>query len=249
VKSSELPDQVDKLAAYAEEELKKQTPESAMNALVAVDKGLAIDPRSYDLNFRGAQAAAWLTEEFTEKHRRADVAKKGIDYATHAVEVDGGRVEGHYYLGINIGQEATTKTVGGYPLVPKVIKQAEAAVKIDERYDHAGPLRLLGSVYAKAPPWPASVGDVDEGLKYLSRAVQLAGDDPQNHLLYADALLSDGQLDKAENEYKKVLEVQPGTEWGHRLPTWRKEAQDGIDRIARKRGAQGRNNSGGGSFP
>jgi hypothetical protein len=240
VKDHQLPNDVDKLVAYVDEETRKQTATAQENALVAVDKGLGpgMNPgaRKYDLLWRGARACAWLTEEYTQKPRRAEYAKRGVEYAKGALAIDAGRVEAQYYLGINIGQLATTKTIGGYTLVPQVVKAAEAAMKADEKFDHAGPLRLLGSVYAKAPPWPASVGDVEEGLTHLQRAVQLAREYPQNHLLYADALLSDDKLDQAEREYCQVLTAPPVELWAHRLGEWRRQAEDGIRKIDKKLG-------------
>ena len=126
VTPAELPEEVDKLTAYVDAEMERQSVSSAENALVAVDKGITLDARSYDLLWRGARACAWLTEEF-EKARRAEVARRGAEYARRALEIDASRAEAHYYLGINLGQLATTKTVGGHPLVPQVIKEAEAA--------------------------------------------------------------------------------------------------------------------------
>lgn len=235
VHPNDLPGDVAELVKFVDEEDKKQTAASEENSIVAVDKGLGKDPRSYDLLWRGSRACAWLTEEFTDKQRRASYAQKGIDLAKRAVEVDAKRVEGHYYLGINIGQSATTKTVGAYMMVPRVVKAGIAAMKIDEKFDHAGPSRLVGTVYAKAPPWPASIGDLDEGLQHLSHAVQLAPDYPQNHLHYGDALLSDGKLNEAEREYKLVLDAPMPPEWAHRAERWKHDAEVGLRRVAEKR--------------
>ena len=235
VKPHELPGDVGELIQFADEEEKKQTAASEENAILAVDKGLLKAPRSYELLWRGARACAWLTEEFTDKQRRASYAQKGIDLAKRAVEVDPKRVEGQYYLGINIGQSATTKTVGAYMMVPRVVKAGTAAMKIDEKYDHAGPSRLVGTVYAKAPPWPASIGDLDEGLQHLAHAVQLAPDYPQNHLHYGDALLSDNKLAEAEAEYKLVLAAPMQPAWAHRAERWKHDAEVGLKKIAEKR--------------
>ncbi|MEO6954603.1 MAG: tetratricopeptide repeat protein [Polyangia bacterium] len=235
VSVNDLPTEPDKVIKYADDEESKQTATSAENEVAAIDKGLLTSPNAYELLWRGARACAWLTEEFTDKERRGPWAQKGIDFAKRAVAANDKRVEGYYYLGINLGQSATTKTVGAYLMVPKVIKAGEAALKIDEKFDHAGPGRLLGNVYAKAPPWPASVGDVDDGIKYLKRAVEVAPDYPQNHLHYGDALLSDKQYDEAQKQYQLVLDSRIPLEWAHKAEAWRVEAQAGMKKIAEKR--------------
>ena len=235
LRPGDLPASVDELAKLAEEESRKETVPSEENVLVAVDRGLQLDGRAVELLWRGARACAWLTEEFGDKQRRASFAQKGVDYSRRAVEIDPKRVEAYYYLGINLGQSATTKTVGAYSMVPKVVKAGEAAMKLDERFDHAGPARLIGTVYAKAPPWPASIGDIDEGIKYLARAVELAPDYPQNHLHYGDALTVDNKLDEAEREYKLVLDAQVPAEWTHRAERWKRDAAIGMKKVAEKR--------------
>lgn len=235
VKPGDLPGTIDELVKYADEEGKKESAASQENVIVAIDKGLGKDPRSLELLWRGARACAWLTEEFTDKTRRASYAQKGVEYAKRAIEIAPKRVEPHYYLGINLGLSATTKTIGAYSMVPKVVKAGETAIELDQNYDHAGPQRLVGTVYAKAPPWPASLGDIDKGIEHLSKAIQLAPDYPQNHLHYADALAADNRLDEAEAEYKRVLDAQIPPEWAHRAERWKHEAERGLHKVAEKR--------------
>ena len=238
VQTGDLPSDPDKAIKYADDEEAKQTAQGEENEVLAVDKAIVGAPLNYELLWRGARACAWLTDEFTDKDRRGSWAQKGVDYAKRAVAADGKRVEGYYYLGINLGQSATTKTVGAYMMVPRVLKAAESALKIDEKFDHAGPGRLIGNVYAKAPPWPASVGDVEEGIKYLKRAVEVAPDYPQNHLHYGDALVSNKQFDEATKQYQMVLDAQVPPALAHRLEGWRVEAQAGMKKIAEKRGGK-----------
>ena len=59
-----------------------------------------------------------------------------------------------------------------------------------------------------------SVGDLDEGIKLLQQAVQLASDYPLNHLLYGEALLADNRRAEAEREFKQVLSAPPGATSG-----------------------------------
>jgi hypothetical protein len=235
VNAAELPGDVAGLIQYADEQMRKDSQSAVENGLVAMDKARAIDPKNYDVLWRGARAAAWLADDQEDKTNKQQLAQRGMEFAKAAVEVDPKRVEGQYYVGITIGLYATTKTLGARELVPQVVEAAKTALAIDEKLEHAGPLRLLGSVYAKAPPFPQSVGDVEEGLKYLARAVQLGRDFPQNHLLYGDALVIDQHYNEAEREYQLVLNAPRVPAWAHRLERWRKEAELGLKRIERKK--------------
>lgn len=237
VNDTDLPKDVPGLIAYADAECKKATVQSAQNAAKALRKALELDKSSYEALWRLARVYAWLGDEYDDDTRREEFAQKGIDASKQAVASPGAdaRVEGNYYLATTTGQYAYVKKVKAKDLVPQVLDAAKKAVAADEKFDNAGPLRLLGSLYAQAPEPPTSVGDHDEGIKLLSRAVQLAKDYPQNHLLLGDAYRINDNLDQAEAEYRKVLAARPSAEWGSRLGKWQQQAEDGLKRVANLR--------------
>jgi hypothetical protein len=234
VTDTDLPKDGPGLIAYADAQITKDDPQAIEGSLVAIDHELQLVPNDYEGLWRGARACAWLADEYTDSGTRGQFADRGVKYAKQAIAANPQRVEGQYYLGLTQGLLATTKTLGGRELVPEVVKAAKAAAAIDEKFDHAGPLRLLGSVYSKAPPWPASVGDTDEGVKYLNKAVTIAGDFPQNHLLFGDALVADGKLPLGKKEYGILLAAPPAVPYAHRIVRWRKAANDGLQKIERK---------------
>jgi hypothetical protein len=240
VKASELPEERDELLVYADEQMKHDSVEGAENSLVALEKAIGphavtVIGRDYDALWRAARACAWVAEEVTDKKTRDQFAYHGVQYAKAATALEPRRVEGHYYLGINTGLSATTKTISAYTMVPQIRDEAKAAQKADAGFDHAGPLRLLGGVYSKAPGWPASIGDNDEGLKYLSQAVKAAPDYPENHLLYGDALArEDDKLNEAAHEYKQVLDAPEVPEYKHRLERWKRDAAIAMQKLGRR---------------
>src|SRR5262249_50467512 len=137
-----------------------------------------------------------------------------------------------------VGQYAYVQKVKARDLVPQVLDAAKKAVAANEKYDHAGPLRLLGALYAQAPEPPTSVGDHEEGVKLLGKAVQTAGGYPQNHLLYGDALRENDNLDQAEREYRMVLAAPDAPAWALFLPKWKRAAEDGLKRVENRRRQQ-----------
>jgi Tetratricopeptide repeat len=227
VQASDLPTAVADLNHYIDEQHHAQTATAMENALVAADKALGIE-KNYETLWRAARACAWLTDE-----GRGGFAERGIRYARDAVALDAKRVEGQYWQGVNVGQLAQLKS--STKLVPEVVASAKLAAQADEKYDWAGPLRLLGATFARAPAPPTSVGDLEEGLKILHRAVELAPKHPLNRLFYCDALLRNKDFDAAERECQMVVQAQPAPDWAHRLPDWQKDAEKKIRAAQRLR--------------
>ena len=82
----------------------------------------------------------------------------------------------------------------------RIRQYGEVALAMDERYERAAPLRLLGRLHTMAPKIPFVTGWVDraKAVSYLRRAVAVAPDDPYNPLYLADALLQHQPEKKAE---------------------------------------------------
>jgi hypothetical protein len=239
VTDAELPKDLDGLIKYSDDQYKRNNQEGVSNAMKALTKALELDAKSFEALWRMARAYSWLVDlAASSTAQAADYAQKGMDYAQKAIAVDGARVEGQYYLGTTIGQYAYAEKVKGRPMVPQVLEAAKKAAAANEKYDHAGPVRLLGSLYAMAPEPPMSVGDHEEGLKILGKAVQMASGYPLNHLLYADGLLNSKDLDQAEREYRIVMNSPESPAWGPFLPKWKHLAEEGLKRVENLRRQQ-----------
>ena len=176
----------------------------------------------YEALWRRARACAWLAEDYADNKTRGQLAERGMEYAKRAVAREPNRIEGHYYLAQNALLSGSTKSWSWLTMIPQVRDEALAAAKIDEKYDHAGPLRLLGVLYATIPGWPASVGDPTLAIQYLQRALQIDPDYPENHLRMAQALKADEQ--QYSQESLKVQSAPSKPEYAHRLVRWQREA-------------------------
>jgi tetratricopeptide (TPR) repeat protein len=206
------------------------------NALVALDKAHALDPKSYEAAWKAARATAWLADElYNDKNKRAHFSGRGIEYAKSAIELSPKSVEGHYYSGINLGLQTTTRTIGAKFMVPSVRDAWKKAMQLDGAYDHGGPARALGTLYAKAPPWPASIGDPDKGVDLLQQAMKQQGAEyPLNNLLLGDALVAAEKPEEAKLQYRTVLGSRPTPEDAHFLPKWKTMAKKALDELERK---------------
>ena len=244
VTAKQLPDKVPELIKYADDTLVKwiATPDGpstdAENALMALDKAHTLDPKNFEAAWKAARVSTMLADDlYDDKTKRAHFSGRGVEYAKAAVELEPKRVEGHYYSGTNIGLSATTKIVGGKFDVPHVRDAEKKAMQIDATFDRGGPARVLGALYAQAPPWPASIGDPDKGVELLQQALKIGPDYVLNHLLYGDALTADEKYDEAKQQYQIVLGAQPTPETAHFLPKWKKLAKKGMDEADKKKAA------------
>src|SRR5688572_19142703 len=119
-------------------------------------------------------AAAFNWAELAQKDsQRAAIANQAIDVAREALKINPTNAAAHYWLAMNLGQLARTRTLGALPLVRQMETEFHAGRRMDEHVDYAGPDRSLGYLYRDAPGWPTSVGNKRKAREHLERAVQL----------------------------------------------------------------------------
>jgi tetratricopeptide (TPR) repeat protein len=235
VRAEDLPADPNQLAAMRDELYRKGDPVSLENALVVADRALALQPNDYAAAWQGARAAFRLADMAEhDKGRRAYFGRRAADYGAHAAAVRPNAVEGPYYQALGLGYVASTKTLGALEIVPEIAKAARTAIQLDEKYDHCGPQRLLGALLLKAPGWPTSIGDPDEAMDRLSRAVQLCGDYPANRLYYGEALLAVDRPCDAANEFSSVLQCASNPEWAFTEARAHAEAQQRLGKALSK---------------
>lgn len=130
----------------------------------------------------------WADAQSNDRDR-ARIAQLGIDACHAALALQTNGAEAHYFLALNLGQLAQTKTIGALRIVPRIEQSFLAALASDETIDNAGPDRGLGLLYLEAPGWPTSVGNRSKARKHLLHAVELAPLHPGNRLALAEALI------------------------------------------------------------
>jgi tetratricopeptide (TPR) repeat protein len=172
-----------------------------------------------------AHDCALSADEAQDKKGRSAFAECGARHARAAVAQAPARVEGHYYLAWSLWLLASTRTFTAYALMMQARDAALVAYRIDRRFDRAGPARLLGWIFAEAPPWPASIGNLDSGIAFLQEAVKLAPADPENHLRLGNAYKTDNRIAEARREYQIVLAADPTGEFARPLRRWQEEAR------------------------
>jgi tetratricopeptide (TPR) repeat protein len=141
-----------------------------------------------------AQACFDFAELATRDSARAAIAEEGISACQSVLTRKYSSAPAHYYLALNLGQLARTKSVGALKLVREMEAEFATAIELDEKLDYAGPHRSLGLLYKEAPGWPTSIGNRVKARLHLRRAVDLCPNLPDNSLSLLEAYVDWGEL-------------------------------------------------------
>ena len=153
-----------------------------------------------------ARASFFRAEFPTNTAHRVALAKAGIKACRDVLARETNSAPAHYYLGMNLGQLARTKSLGALPIVDEMEREFKAARSLDELLDFAGPDRWLGVLYLEAPSF-ASIGDSEKAGTHLKRALKLAPEYPENRLNLIEASVRWGELKNARQELA-ILEAE-----------------------------------------
>jgi tetratricopeptide (TPR) repeat protein len=124
-----------------------------------------------------------------DQARREGFASEGVRWAERAL-AQGGEERGDvsYYLAVNLGITVEKHPVAALKNLDRLVASLEKAMALAPDVSSAGPYRVLGMVYLKAPPWPRGIGDGDKALELLREAVRRSPEYPPNRIFYARAL-------------------------------------------------------------
>lgn len=193
----------------------------------------AFQTRSNDLEtaWKFGQAAFDRAEFSQNDRQREDLAVQGIAACRAALERDRRSAAAHYYLAMNLGQLARTKSLGALRLVGEMEREFSAALQLDEKFDYAGPDRNLGQLYRDAPGWPTSIGNRGKARQHTLRAVEVAPQFPENHLNLIESLLKWGDKPGALRALHALDELWPKALVEFKGEAWESSWLDWQDRL------------------
>jgi tetratricopeptide (TPR) repeat protein len=176
---------------------------------------------------KAANCYIFLVKAGTEKASRLADARTGRQLAEGAVQRQPGSGLAHYLYAYLTGLEAENDPLRGLELVPVIEEEARLAAELSPSIDYAGPDRMLGELYLRAPGIPISIGDVEKAIVSYQRAVRLAPGCADNRLGLAEALLKGEEATEACLELHRLLSDMPPdnafeTTWKHALDLLRR---------------------------
>ncbi len=197
-------------------------------AFAEIRKDFQAAPTNYDLAWKVSRTAFNYADAMQEGDRdRHSVAHVGVEAARTAILLNPSRVEGHYYLGLNLGEIALAKPMGALKLVKEMEQEFRKSIEIDPGFDFSGAYRSLGMLYTDVPGWPLSIGNKAKGREALLKAVELHPEFPDNQITLAQAYLKGGRhkdllekLNSMEKQIDSARKQFSGEEWTVSWKDW-----------------------------
>ena len=200
--------------AYPSEEA-----EQARTKFEDAQKAFNQQPKNLELAWKFARACFDLAEFSTTKDERASLAQQGVDACQQALVTDTNSAPSHYYLGLNFGQLARTRSFGALKLVDQMEHEFTTAARLDASFDFGGPDRSLGLLYRDAPTI-ISIGNRSKSREHLRKAVELAPEYPENRLNLIESYLKWGDRAGARRELTALEQIWPKAKEKFTGPAW-----------------------------
>lgn len=185
------------------------------------------DPANHELAWRHARATFYWADYAPADTERAALAEEGIAVCRQLLKRQTNSAPGHYYLALNLGQLARTKTLAALGIVTEMETELKTAAALDRFFDYAGPDLALGILYRDAPGWPVSIGNRAKSREHLLRVVKLSPDYPENRLVLLESYLEWNDKKAFENAFGALAELLPrarkqfaGEEWEDNWADW-----------------------------
>ena len=158
---------------------------------------------------KAANCYAFLVKQEKDKELRLADARKGRKLAEAAATMlpESGRA--HYLYAYLTGLEAENSPLRGLELVPVIEREAALAAKFDPEVNEAGPDRMLGELYLRAPGAPLSIGDLEKAAVHYRRAMAIAPKHIENQLGLVETLMEDGEDEEACTYLHRLLSDMP----------------------------------------
>ena len=202
--------------------LSGQEADPSSSARAAFQKAKAeyeAHPQDAQAAWQFARATFDLADVASNKTERAQIAQLGINACKHALDQTRDSAPLHYYLGLNQGELARTKTFGALKLVDQMEMEFTRAIGVDASFDYGGPERSLGLLYRDAPSI-GSIGSRTKARQHLERALELAPQYPDNRLNLIESELKWGDRKAARQDLKLLEDAWPAAHNEFAGPAW-----------------------------
>jgi tetratricopeptide (TPR) repeat protein len=182
-------------------------PVRAERAFNEARQAVQKDPTNSIALIHLARVAFDWAEFARNDEQREEIALQGIAATRAVIARESTNSAAHYWLGMDLGQLARTKTLGALKLVREMENEFHLARNFDAHTDYAGPDRSLAMLYRDAPGWPTSIGNKSKAREHFERAIKLHPEFPDNQL----GLLESFQEWGEKNNFARQLPITEKT--------------------------------------
>jgi tetratricopeptide (TPR) repeat protein len=168
----------------------------------------------FEISWRRARAIFFLGQEEERRDAARSLHARGVRAAERAVRLEAGRVEGHFWLGVNLALQAeAANPLTALRLAWRARRSLERAVRINPAYHAAGPLRVLARLEHRLPRMVG--GGHARAQAHFARAIKIAPRNTVTRLYFAELLLDARDMLSAQRELETLLgaPLVPGWEF------------------------------------
>lgn len=215
----------------ADELYHQRAQAGAVRESVMVLSGARGGTDRYEVQWRLARAIFFLGQQSSSRDSSRQLYSAGIVAGERAVALNDERVEGHFWVGVNLALFAETNGgVRGARALLWARLELKRAIAISESYHDAGPLRVLGRLEHKAPKILG--GNIKRSRALLDRALEIAPSNSVTLTYAAELALENGERERALSFLQRVIASPTQAGWEFENERDRKLARSLVERIA-----------------
>jgi len=180
-------------------------------AVATYRQAVTADYGNYDAAWKLARATFYVGDNTDNDDEAKDMFRAGIESGKSAVKLQGGRPEGHFWLGANYGGDAERSTLAGLAAVQDIRNEMETVIKIDDKFQGGSAYLGLGRLYLKAPK--VLGGDTSKAIDNLKKGLAIT---PNNSLMkyyLAEAYQSENRDAEAKKLIEEILTMTPDPQY------------------------------------
>ena len=205
--------------------------ESLTLAAQALERYEALE--SYEIDWRLSRSYLSIAARITRKQLQRKFLRRCIELSESGVKQQSGRPEAYAWLSSCRGLQATMLLAPGMEVQEGIEAPAEFLVENFPEYEDGLGHRILGALYAKAPPWPAGVGDLETARELHEAACALFPETPENLFFLGETYMRLGRRPEAESLFRRVLSVPRTGEWALVGASYRTRARQHLKHLRR----------------
>ena len=189
---------------------------------------------AYEAAWRLGRALFFLGQEAESRREARAYHTRGATACERAVELKPSHVEGHFWLGVNLALLARLENpFKALAHALRARRFLQRAVRLDQSYHAAGPLRVLARLQHKLPVLLG--GGATRARANFERAISLAPANTVTRLYFAELLIEIGDTTRARKELESILNAPPDPAWAFESARDHRTAQEMLKKEKGKR--------------
>jgi tetratricopeptide (TPR) repeat protein len=217
----------------ADELYSQRARSGAVRESVMVLSGARGGAERYEVQWRLARALFFLGQEAGSRDASKQLYAAGIGAGERAVALNSSRVEGHFWVGVNLALFAEVNSgLRALRALRWAKLELKRAAAISERYHDAGPLRVLARLHHKAPKLLG--GSLKRSRELFDRALEIAPSNSVTLIYAAELAMDSGETDRATTLLRQLLESSIDADWEFENTRDRELARSMLEGITRQ---------------